>query len=80
MKLIIINGPCGIGKSTLSARLHISMPLSFLLDIDEQRKFISHYKEKRQESGKMVYDISNAILKGCLENKYDIIIDKMTLD
>lgn len=80
MKLIIINGPCGAGKSTLSAKLHASMPLSFLLDIDAQRGFISHYREQREMSGKMILVISMAIIKSCLEAKCDVIVDKMIFD
>lgn len=78
MKLIIINGPCGVGKSTLSAKLHADMPLSFLLEIDAQRRFISHYREHEEEGRAMNSAISKAIIKSCLEDKHDIIIDKMT--
>lgn len=80
MKLIIINGPCGIGKSTLSAKLHASMPLSFLLDIDAQRRFISHYREQKEESGKMMMAISKAIIISCLGDNRDVIIDKIMFD
>ncbi|MFA5986033.1 MAG: AAA family ATPase [Parcubacteria group bacterium] len=80
MKLITINGPCGIGKSTLSEKIHANMPLSFLLDIDAQRRFISQYREKKEESGKIMMTISKAIIKSCLEDDRDIIIDKIMLD
>lgn len=80
MKLIIINGPCGIGKSTLSAKIHTDMPLSFLLDIDAQRRFISHYREQRKESAKIIQIISDSTIKSCLEINCDIIIDKMIFD
>ena len=80
MKLLIINGSCGIGKSTVSARMHANMPLSFLLDIDAQRRFISQYREQREESGEMIRVISNSIIKGCLKASRDVIIDKMTYD
>lgn len=80
MKLIIVNGPCGIGKSTLSAKLHASMSLSFLLDIDAQRRFISHYREQKEESSKMMMTISKAIIISCLEDNRDVIIDKILFD
>lgn len=80
MKLIIINGPCGVGKSTLSAKLHADMPLSFLLDIDAQRRFISHYREQKEESGKMMMTISKAITMSCLEDNRDVIVDKILFD
>lgn len=37
-KLIIMNGPCGIGKSTAAKHLHESMPLSYLVEIDVSKK------------------------------------------
>ncbi|SRR3989339_773545 len=80
MKLILINGPCGIGKSTLSAKIHANAPLSFLLDIDAQRRYISNYHEQKRESSAMIQDISCAIIKSCLENKHDVIVDKMIFD
>jgi deoxyadenosine/deoxycytidine kinase len=50
MKLIILNGPCGVGKSTVAQKLHEVIPLSFLLDIDAQRRFISKHREFKEES------------------------------
>ena len=79
-KIIIINGPCGIGKSTVAQKIHDDIPLSFLLDIDAQRRFISGRREKPEESGPMAMAISQNILKTCLQLGVDIVIDKMTFD
>ena len=78
MKLIIINGPCGIGKSTLAARLHDKMPLSFLLDVDTQARFISHYREFMEERHEMVHAVSLGIIEACLKINRSVIVDKMT--
>lgn len=80
MQLIIINGPCGIGKSTAAAALHAELPLSFLLDIDAQARFINHYKEYPAERWELVTTISKGIIKNCLEIGRDVIIDKMIYD
>src|SRR3989338_4290855 len=77
MKLIIINGPCGIGKSTLAARLHDRMPLSFLLDVDAQARFISHYREFTEERREMVHAVSLGIIEACLKINRSVIVDKM---
>lgn len=80
MKLIIINGPCGVGKSTLAEKLHQSMPTSFLLDIDAQRRFMSQYRDYREESWELSRALGRAILKTCMELKLDVIVDKMLYD
>ena len=81
MKLILLNGPCGIGKTTTAARLHDSLSLSFLLDIDAQRRYISHYREYRDESRGLALDVSRGVVSACLEARRTvIIIDKMIFD
>lgn len=80
MKLILINGPSGIGKSTIAAKLHEMIPLSLLLDIDAQRRYISGYKEHRKESSDLVVKLSLAMVENYLQNGYDVIIDKIFTD
>jgi chloramphenicol 3-O-phosphotransferase len=80
MKLIFLNGPCGVGKSTLASELHSSLPLSFLLDIDAQRRFISQYREYRDESRGLALSVSRGVVLACLEDRRTVIIDKMIFD
>lgn len=80
MKLIILNGPCGVGKSTIATRLHEALSLSFLLDIDSLRRLFSQYKDKRAESGTASLKLAEAILDTCLDMGHDVIIDKMQFD
>jgi len=61
-------------------KVHSDLPLSFLLDIDAQRRYISHYKEYKEKSRKMYVTISQAIINSCLETQHDVIVDKMTFD
>lgn len=80
MKLILINGPTGIGKSTIAQKIHQSLPLSFLLDIDAQRRYISGYREYRGESLDLVIKLSLAIVENYLQSKHDVVIDKVLTD
>ena len=77
MKLIIINGPCGVGKSTIAEKLHASMPLSYLLDIDAVSRNISHYREYREERWELNVAIAKATINAVLDLKRDIIVEKM---
>lgn len=80
MKLILINGGAGIGKSTIAEKIHQALPLSFLLDIDAQRRYISGYKEHREESGELIIKLSLAMVEDYLQNGHDVVIDKILTD
>ena len=80
MKIIIINGPTGIGKSTISSMVHQDLPLSFLLSIDEQRRYISHYRENRIESRDLARNLALGIIDNYLQTGNDIIIDAVITD
>src|SRR3989344_28425 len=80
MTVVIVNGACGVGKSTIAARIHEYLELSFLLDIDSQRRFFSHYREKNEESAQASRVLALAILSSCLSAGYDVVIDKMIFD
>ena len=77
MKLIIINGPTGIGKSTVAKKIHDKLPLSFLLDIDAQRRYISDYRKNRKESSELSFVVSRAIVDEYLKSGHSVIIDKV---
>ena len=79
MKLVIINGPTGVGKSTVAKLLHQEMPMSFLLDVDEQRRHLSHYRDHREESGKLCHAVGQAIVRTCFAHGRDVIIEKLIL-
>ncbi len=76
MKLIIINGPTGVGKSTLAARLHEEMPSSVLLDIDELRRTIPNYRERGEESLRLAYDMAAGAIGNAHQAGKDVIVDK----
>lgn len=78
MKLIVINGPCGVGKSTLARKIHADLQLSFLLDIDAQSLFISGYRDYREERWEMMLALSAAVINAMLPLGRTVIVDKMT--
>ena len=80
MKFIIINGPCGVGKSTLGQGIHESIPLSVFVDIDEVRRSISDYREYRTESGFLAFELALGIAERAMENGSTVIIDKIRFD
>lgn len=77
MKLIIINGPCGIGKSTLAKSIHNLFPLSYLLDIDAHSRNISHYREYTDERRDLRDAVSKGILEATLSVGRSVVLEKM---
>lgn len=80
MNLILINGPSGIGKSTISARLAAEMPNTIVIDIDELRRSIPNYKENRKESLRLSYEHAKEKIIEQLISGGSVIVDKAILD
>jgi len=80
MKLIIINGAPGVGKSTVAEKLHAELLLSFLIVIDTWWKQISNWRENRKESQRLVYKIALVSIDAYLEEGKDVIVDKAILN
>jgi predicted kinase len=77
MKLIIINGPCGIGKSTLAKNLHETMSLSYLIGVDDITRGLSGYRQHRPEARKVRERLTYATLETMFELGHDVILEKM---
>jgi predicted kinase len=80
MKPVILNGPTGVGKSTLAARLHEQISTSILIHIDELRRTIPNYREKRKESLELAYQMAASAMEQHFRNGNDVIIDKTIAD
>jgi predicted kinase len=79
MKLIILNGSPATGKSTVAGELHRDLPMSLLADVDEWRKSINGWRENKEESLRLVYEITVAIVDTYLQSKNSVIVDKAIL-
>lgn len=77
MKLIILNGPVGVGKTTVAKELQKKLPLSFFVHFDELRRHIGGYREYRHESRVLTFDIVYAIIHECFKQGKDVLIDKI---
>lgn len=78
----MLNGSCGVGKSTLAKQVHNSIPLSVLIDIDILTNFISDGIDGRDKEmeWKIVIQIAKNMLRASLEHGSSVIIDKMIYD
>ena len=53
------------------------MPLSFLLDIDAQRRYINGYREHKEESHALSYIVSKGIIDAYLKEGHNVVLDKV---
>ena len=76
-RLIIIDGPMGSGKSTISKILQAKIKNCALLSIDTIKKFIYDFHNINDEKKKIVkYKITSLISKEYLKNRIYVIIEK----
>ncbi len=75
MKLIIINGPSGIGKSTVALKVAETMD-AVLIDIDELRRSIPNYREDKKNSLNLAYQETTKKIEECLNSGKSVVIDK----
>ena len=82
MKLILINGPCGVGKSSVAAALHASMPMSYLTDVDAVMRNVSGYREPeyREDRNELTHAISKASVEAALSLGRDVVVEKLMRD
>lgn len=76
-KLIILNGPLGIGKSTLAKRYADAHPLTLNLDIDEVWSMISHWREKNEISAPLSKKIALEMAKVHLLARHDVVLPQI---
>jgi predicted kinase len=76
-KLIVINGPCGIGKNTIAEKYKDKHPRALVVDIDETRRSIEGYRENKEKSLEQAYESAYTVATEHLNNGYDVVIPKL---
>ncbi len=73
-RLVLLNGPPGIGKSTLARRYVAERPLAFCLDIDGIRALVGGWHRQKQESGLLARAMAVEMARTHLSAGHDVII------
>jgi predicted kinase len=72
--LLLLNGPPGIGKSTVAGLLVREQPLALCLDIDLLRRSLGRWDEHPEQSGLLARDLAVAAARTHLLSGYAVVI------
>jgi len=76
-KLVLLNGPPAVGKSTLARRYADVHPLTLVLEIDTVRALLGSWLDEWKRSGLAARQIALAMARTHLEAGYDVIVPQL---
>jgi predicted kinase len=73
-RLVLLNGPPGIGKSTLAQRYVADNPLALALDLDAVRRMLGRWREQPLEAGLLARAMTLEMARVHLRAGHDVVI------
>ena len=73
-RLIVLNGPPGIGKSTLARRYAADHPLALALDLDSVRRLLGRWSDEPTRAGLLARELTLAMARTHLDAGLDVVL------
>jgi len=73
-RLIVLNGPPGVGKSTIAQRYVDDHPLALNLDIDSLRRLLGRWRDDVARAGLLARAMSLTLAREHLGNGHDVVV------
>jgi predicted kinase len=74
VRLILVNGPAGLGKSTLARRYCDLHPLALDLDVDRVRALLGRWQDQPEAAGLTARALALAMARVHLGSGHDVIV------
>jgi predicted kinase len=72
--LLLLNGPCGIGKSTLAQKYVDEHPMALNLDMDNIRAMLGQWRTDKERSVTQKLKLAHALAEIQLRDGYDVVV------
>lgn len=72
--LVLLNGPPGVGKSTLARRFVADHPLALALDIDVVRSMLGRWMDAPTDAGLAARALAMAMIRTHLAAGHDVVV------
>ncbi|MFZ2012297.1 MAG: AAA family ATPase [Nocardioides sp.] len=76
-RLIHLNGPPAVGKSTLARRYAAEHPGVLVLEIDTLRTMVAGWQEDFYEAGARIRTAALAAIQACLASGHDVVLPQL---
>jgi predicted kinase len=78
-RLILLNGPPAVGKSTLARLYGEDHPLTLVLDIDQVRRMLGSWRADPARAGRLARSVALTAARTHLESGYDVVVPQLVL-
>ena len=73
-RLVLLNGPPGIGKTTLAVRYVRDHPLALALDIDTLRRALGQWESHQESAGQLARRMALSMVGTHLAGGHDVVV------